>query len=199
MVTAADKAAECKNVLKRISTVRTELQHAAIKTVLQIEVVGEGHLHGLAAFDQENAWRNKLLIADDCWIIDERRVGECIGPGGMGAPELEVTHVVLDQPGGSRGGITPSKFSLRRRTGLHVPSWLTAREQSIGPERGSAVAATNSKQRTGCSRDGFNVRLGYVVIESAISFAPTSGAQRLSDALLKNAHIGQRLFRRHIG
>jgi len=51
MVTAADKAAECKNVLKRISTVRTELQHAAIKAVLQIEVVAEGHLHGLAAFD----------------------------------------------------------------------------------------------------------------------------------------------------
>ncbi|PYL48607.1 MAG: hypothetical protein DMF32_09005 [Verrucomicrobia bacterium] len=120
-----------------------------------------------------------------------------VSAGGMGTPELEVTHVVLDQPGDSTGGVTPSKFSLRRRTGLHVPSWLTAREQPISPKRGGAAAATKSKQRTGCSRDGFNVRLGYVVIASAISFARTSGTQRL--ALVKSAHMGQGLFHWNIG
>src|SRR5947207_13366792 len=88
IVTAADKAAECKNVLKRISTVRTELQHAAIKAVLQIEVVAEGHLHGLAAFDQENTWRNKLFIADDAGSSTNAALGSG-SAGGMGTADWE--------------------------------------------------------------------------------------------------------------
>lgn len=44
---------------------------------------------------------------------------------GVGTPELDVAHVMLDQPGGSAGGVTLSKFSVTRVTGPHGgPSWL---------------------------------------------------------------------------
>jgi hypothetical protein len=44
---------------------------------------------------------------------------------GVGTPELDVAHVMLDQPGGSAGGVTLSKFSVARVTGPHGgPSWL---------------------------------------------------------------------------
>jgi hypothetical protein len=42
IVTASNKAAKRKNVLKRISTVCTDFQHPAVKPVLQVEVVAEG-------------------------------------------------------------------------------------------------------------------------------------------------------------
>jgi hypothetical protein len=34
-----------------------------------------------------------------------------VSAGGISTPELDVTHVVLDHPVGSAGGVTPSKNS----------------------------------------------------------------------------------------
>jgi len=42
-----------------------------------------------------------------------------VSAGGMGTPELDVTHVMLDQPDGSAGGVTPSKNSVRSEEGWH--------------------------------------------------------------------------------
>ena len=36
-----------------------------------------------------------------------------VSAGGVGTPALDVTQVMLDQPGGSVGGVTLSKFSAR--------------------------------------------------------------------------------------
>src|SRR2546426_1078932 len=45
-----------------------------------------------------------------------------VSAGGMGTPELEVTHVVLDKPIGSAGGVTASKNSERIKIGSHCSS-----------------------------------------------------------------------------
>jgi hypothetical protein len=45
-----------------------------------------------------------------------------VSAGGTGTPELDVTHVVLDQPVGSAGGVTPSKNSMRKENGWHGTS-----------------------------------------------------------------------------
>jgi hypothetical protein len=42
--------------LKRTSAVSADLQHTAVKAVLQIQVIPEGYLYRLAAFDQKNTW-----------------------------------------------------------------------------------------------------------------------------------------------
>src|SRR5882762_4700997 len=45
-----------------------------------------------------------------------------VSAGGVGTPELDVTHVVLDQPVGNAGGVTPSKNSKRSTMGSHCPT-----------------------------------------------------------------------------
>src|SRR4029450_2427939 len=42
-----------------------------------------------------------------------------VSAGGLGTPESDVTHVVLDQPGGSAGGVTLSNNSAKTITGSH--------------------------------------------------------------------------------
>src|SRR5882724_11914521 len=41
-----------------------------------------------------------------------------VSAGGVGTPELDVAHVVLDQPEGSDGGITSSNDSVKSKLGL---------------------------------------------------------------------------------
>src|SRR5258705_13751673 len=40
-----------------------------------------------------------------------------VSAGGVGTPELDVTHVVLDQPRGNNGGVTPSNSSPKSKNG----------------------------------------------------------------------------------
>jgi hypothetical protein len=76
IVTAGNKAAKRKNVLKRISTVRTDFQHPAVKPVLQVKVVAEGYPHRAGIADSYYIWRKKLLVADRARIIYERSIGQ---------------------------------------------------------------------------------------------------------------------------
>jgi hypothetical protein len=92
-----------------------------------------------------------------------------VSAGGAGTPELDVTHVVLDQPVGSVGGVTPSKNSVRNEKGLHGRS--TQRFSPIsaaapilaGP---SAEAEARNRQKRSLSRVSMNVRFVFVVTES---------------------------------
>src|SRR4029077_4603277 len=82
--------------------------------------------------------------------------------------ELDVTHVVLDHPIGSAGGVTPSKNSKTRKTGSHCPS--TRSFSSIASAatilaRPTAAAATRNSQETSRSRVCMNVRFGFVATE----------------------------------
>jgi hypothetical protein len=71
-----------------------------------------------------------------------------VSAGGGGNPESEVTHVVLDQPNGSAGGITVSKFSERRNTGSHPPATLTATATLMLATIIRATTKKQSKPRT---------------------------------------------------
>src|SRR6476646_4265721 len=91
-----------------------------------------------------------------------------VSAGGVGTPELDVTHVVLDHPTGSAGGVTPSKNSKTRKTGSHCPS--TRSFPSIASAatilaRPTAAAATRNSQEISRSRVCMNVRFGFVAIE----------------------------------
>src|SRR6476620_11269172 len=100
-----------------------------------------------------------------------------VSAGGVGTPESDVTHVVLDQPEGSAGGVTPSKNSERRKNGSHCPS-----SRSLPPFASAvtiftsttAAPATRNRQKTSRSRVCMNVRFGFVVTESTVSLANSS-------------------------
>src|SRR6478672_13797213 len=86
-----------------------------------------------------------------------------VSAGGAGTPELDVTHVVLDHPEGSAGGVTLSKNSKRRKMGSHCPSTRSL------PSIASAVtivasptapAATKDSQKISPSRVRVNMRFG---------------------------------------
>ena len=78
-----------------------------------------------------------------------------VSAGGVGTPELDVTQVVLAQPGGSAGGITLSKFSARRVTGSHAdasspdePARLLAPKEASAVSAATAAETKKRKQRT---------------------------------------------------
>ena len=115
--------------------------------------------------------------------------------GGVGTPESDVTHVVLDQPEGSAGGVTPSKNSERRKNGSHCPS-----SRSLPPFASAvtiftsttAAPATRNRQKTSRSRVCINLRLGFVVTESAVSLANSSrlpGVNLLPQSAVKGQHF----------
>src|SRR5919197_321527 len=59
----------------------------------------------------------KILCGTNCFslIVFGSSTKAALGgesAGGMGTPELDVTHVVLDQLGGKAGGVSPSKLSV---------------------------------------------------------------------------------------
>jgi len=96
-----------------------------------------------------------------------------VSAGGVGTPELDVTHVVLDQPVGSAGGVTPSKNSKRSKMGSHCPSTRSFPSvASAATILGSptAAAATRNRQQISRSRVCMNVRFGFVITESAVKF-----------------------------
>src|SRR4029077_18145499 len=82
-----------------------------------------------------------------------------VSAGGAGTPESDVTHVVLDQPEGSAGGVTLSKNSDSSKKGTHCPS-----SRSLPPRASaatilaspSAAAATRNRQQISRSRVGIN-------------------------------------------
>src|ERR1043166_9182262 len=108
-----------------------------------------------------------------------------VSAGGIGTPELDVSHVILDQPEGSAGGVTPSKSSRRREMGSHVLQGSGQRSAertstrsvpSIAPAAtilasATAAAATKNGQKISRSRLGVNAPFGFVVMESAVSLA----------------------------
>jgi hypothetical protein len=88
-----------------------------------------------------------------------------VSAGGVGTPELDVTHVVLDQPVGSAGGVTPSKSSKRSKIGSQCPSTRSlpsiacAATILVSP---SAAAATRNNQKISRSGVCINLRFGFV-------------------------------------
>jgi hypothetical protein len=108
-----------------------------------------------------------------------------VSAGGAGTPELDVTHVALDQPVGSAGGVTPSKNSRRRKMGSHCPSTrsfpsiASSATVLVSP---TAAPATRNRQQTSRSRVRMNVRFGFVATELAVSFATSSFRRRRTAA-----------------
>ena len=155
IVTATLKAADCKNVLECISPVSADLQHAAIEAILRIKIVSKRYLRRLPASTKN------ILGETSCSspIVSGSLMKAALGvesAGGFGSPESDVTHVVLDQPGGSAGGVTKSKFSVRSVTGSHEPSTRTASPAMI-PRASlatrTAAAAMNSRRKDNRGRD----------------------------------------------
>src|SRR6476646_10989315 len=79
VVTAENKRANSKNVLKGQPVIITDLQHPAIEPILQVKVVAKGYLHRASIADRVYAWRKKLLVADRGRIIYERSIRRRIG------------------------------------------------------------------------------------------------------------------------
>ena len=91
-------ATDSEDVLKRQPVIIADLQHPTVEPILKVEVVAEGYLQGAQIADKTNGWRKKLLVADCGRIIYERQHWVGVSAGGVGTPESDVTHVVLDQP-----------------------------------------------------------------------------------------------------
>jgi hypothetical protein len=89
-------------------------------------------------------------------------------PVAWGTPELDVTHVVLDQLEGSAGGVTPSKNSKRSNRGSHCPF---TRSLPLIPFAATifasptAAAATRSKKSTKGNRDHVNLLFKFVIMD----------------------------------
>src|SRR6266436_9761636 len=75
-----------------------------------------------------------------------------VSAGGVGTPELDVAHVVLDQPEGSAGGVTSSNDSVKSKLGSRQRT-STCSLSSIATAtailvRATAAAVTTSGQST---------------------------------------------------
>jgi hypothetical protein len=74
--------------------------------------------------------------------------------GGTGSPLLDVTHVVLDQPGGSAGATTVSKNWTKSRTRLQLGASWSGLPWPLKTDVGAVASATTAaatkeiKQRT---------------------------------------------------
>ena len=79
IVTAENKRANSKDVLKGQPVIIADLQHAAIEPILQVKVGAEGYAHRASIADRCNVWRNKLLVADRGGIVDKYSIGQRIG------------------------------------------------------------------------------------------------------------------------
>src|SRR6476659_5135213 len=81
-----------------------------------------------------------------------------VSAGGIGTPELDVTHVVLDHPVGSAGGVTPSKNSKTSKMGLHWPSirLLPSAAPAATLSNPTTAVATRNRQMISRSRVGMN-------------------------------------------
>jgi hypothetical protein len=66
-----EAASRIKDVLER-ATANADLQHAAIKTTFEIEVVAEAQLGGVGL--DGNAGRIEALVTDRIRIVDERGI-----------------------------------------------------------------------------------------------------------------------------
>jgi hypothetical protein len=100
-----------------------------------------------------------------------------VSAGGVGTPELDVTHVVLDHPEGSAGGVTLSKNSERSKIGSHCPSTRSFPSIPCAAmilASSTAAAATRNRQKTSRSRVRMNVRFGFEVTELTVSLANSS-------------------------
>ena len=119
VVTAENKrATDRKDVLKGQPVIVADLQHPAIEPILKVKVVTKGYLHRAGIADQFNLGERSCLSLIVAGSSTKTALGS-VSAGGFGTPELDVTHVVLDQPAGSAGGVTPSKNSMRNENGLH--------------------------------------------------------------------------------
>ena len=74
VVTADEKRANSKDVLKSQPVVIADLQHPTIEPILKVEVVAEGYLHPAKIAERDHGWRKKLLVADCGRIIYERSI-----------------------------------------------------------------------------------------------------------------------------
>lgn len=84
-IIATQKEGAGRNVLKRISTVTADLQHAAVETHIgirvgrfKIEVVPECQAR-VEHLKKTEVWRVQPFVAHYRWIIDECCVRRCIG------------------------------------------------------------------------------------------------------------------------
>ena len=122
VVTAENKrATDSKDVLKGQPAIIAALQHPAIEPILKVEVVAERYLHSPASQINVIFGERSCLSLIVAGSSTKTALGS-VSAGGMGTPELDVTHVVLDQPAGSAGGVTPSKNSVRSEEGWHGAS-----------------------------------------------------------------------------
>jgi hypothetical protein len=111
-----------------------------------------------------------------------------VSAGGMGTPELDATHVVLDQPAGSAGGVTPSKNSVRSKIGSHCPS-----TRSLLPIASAAtilvdpIAAAATRNRQNISRSRLSMKHAFWIC-----------SHRISDQLDYNNFPGATATKKHL-
>jgi hypothetical protein len=87
--------------------------------------------------------------------------------GGVGTPELDVAHVVLDQPEGSAGGVTSSNDSVKSKLGSRQRT-STCSLSSIATAtailaRATAAAVTTSRKNTE-GNDRGNLLFTFVIM-----------------------------------
>ena len=98
VVTAEDKrAAGSKDVLKSQPVIIADLQHPTIEPILKVEVVAEGTCAAPPSQIDKMLGERSCLSLIVAGSSTKTAFGS-VSAGGVGTPELDVTHVVLDQP-----------------------------------------------------------------------------------------------------
>ena len=76
-VATRNKAAARSNDVRKCAAINADLQHAAVKGVLQVVVLAEGQLRGCVR--DGNGRRVESLVADYSRVINKRGIGRRIG------------------------------------------------------------------------------------------------------------------------
>ena len=95
-----------------------------------------------------------------------------VSAGGIGTPELDVTHAILDQPCGNTGGVTLSKYCVRSTTGSHCGgepdgaalSRLNT-DEVIDPSAITLAAPNRSKQAMSHKYDLASICCGLFMVD----------------------------------
>lgn len=91
-----------------------------------------------------------------------------VSAGGVGTPELDVAHVVLDQPEGNAGGVTSSNDSVKSKLGsrqrISTCSLLSIATATAILARATAAAVTTTRKSTE-GNDRVNLLLTFFVMD----------------------------------
>jgi len=102
--------------------------------------------------------------------------------GGLGSPALDVTQVVLDQPGGNAGGVTASK-NCGITTGSHPPRMRSISPEAIATAMRPSTTSPAAMKRSAEISDRVrcvDLLFGFAVTNTTEASSQSTGTRQIS-------------------